>query len=169
MDHGQLQMGGGVVDGNPAGFGDEDQKESGEGEYLGGGEEVPGGGGSDFGDFREAGGIRADGDGEDGQHHGGFGEGGDGHFAGTAEAAEGTAGIQSGEGEKEAAETEQVDHGQHAAEEAERRLGGNHGEHQAGDGGGAEHDVGRGDEDPGGRVGQDHAFSKQLVEIAVGL
>src|ERR1035441_2587719 len=163
VDHGQFQMGGGVIDGNAAGFGDEDQEEG------CGGEEVPGGGGSDFGDFREAGGIGADGDGEDGQHHGGFGKGGDGHFAGAAEAAEGTAGIQSGEGEKEAAETEQVDHGQHAAEEAERRLGGNHGKHEAGDGGGGEHDVGRGGKDPGGRVGQDHAFAKQLVEIAVGL
>src|ERR1019366_10158282 len=82
VDHGQFQMGGGVIDGNAAGFGDEDQEEGGEGEYLGGGEEVPGGGGSDFGDFREAGGIGADGDGEDGQHHGGVGEGGEGDFAG---------------------------------------------------------------------------------------
>src|ERR1022692_94928 len=169
VDHGQLQMGGGVVHGNPAGFGDEDEEEGGEGEHLGGGEEMPGGGGSDPGDFREAGGIGTDGDGEDGQHHGGFGEGGDGHFAAGAQAAEGAAGIQSGEGEKEAAETEQVDQGQHAAEQAKRRAGGNHGDHEAGDGGGGEHDVGGGGEDPGGRVGQHHAFSKQLVEIAVGL
>ena len=35
--------------------------------------------------------------------------------------------------------------------------------------GGEEHDVGRGREEPGGRVRNHHAFSQQLVQIAVGL
>jgi hypothetical protein len=131
VDHGELEVSIRVIHRDAARLRDEHQRERGEGEHLRGGKKAPVLPNGGAGDLSEAGGTGADGDGEDGQHHGRFGQCRDGHLTAAAEAAEGAAGIESAERQKEAAQPEQIDHSQHAAEQAERRFGGDHGNHQA--------------------------------------
>src|SRR5262249_28869030 len=63
MNHGEFEVGGRIVDGDAAGFGDEDEEHGGAGEHLRGSEEAESVAGGDAGDLGEAGGVGADGDG----------------------------------------------------------------------------------------------------------
>ena len=79
----------------------------------------------------EIGGAGADGNGKDGQHHGRFRNGGEGHLAAAAHAAKGAARVEPSQSQKEPSKREQTDDGQHAAKQAQRALRSEQRHHQA--------------------------------------
>ena len=169
MNHGQFQVGGGIVHRDAARLGDQNQEHRGEGQHLGRSQKSPGIADGDSRHFGEAGGVGPDRHRKDRQHHGRFGQRRDSHLPAAAQPAERAARIEAAERQEEAPQAQQIDHGQHPAEKAQRGLRGEHRHHQARGRGGGEHHVRRRAENPGRGFRHHHALVEELVEFPVGL
>jgi len=168
VDHGQLEVGGGVVDGDAARLGEEHDEERRRGQDLSRVDrgaalrraphelaqvERPG---------REPGR-------EERQHQRGLCQGPDRHLAARAHAPEGAPGVEGGRGQGETAQGEQADQQQDAPRPLQRR-GGEDGRQERGCGDSTREVHARpGHENPG-RGGRAHGLlAQQLAEVRVGL
>ena len=139
VDHRELEVRGGVVDRDAAGLGDHDDEQSREGEQVGGAERDAG---SQLGPHERPEAERSAGQrhGEEPQHEGGLGQRGDRHVPARAHAAEGAAGVEGGQREREPSERQAPHQQQHAAGGLERRRRHEHRDQRRGREGGGEVD-----------------------------
>ena len=169
MDHGQLEMRGRIVHGEPAVLRERDHEERAEGEEIAG---AHGGGGVRHrarDDLAQVGRARTQGQGEDGERHGGLGQRGHGHLAARAHAAESGARVESGQREEEGPEKQEIDDDEQVADGVEGRR---HREHRDEEGHGhraREDDEGRRAEEPRGVAGDDDLLGEELAQLEIGL
>ena len=103
VNHRQFQMRRRIVHGNAPGFREQHNEQRGERHHVRRVEHFPGRALRGLDDVADVGRTGGDGDGENGQHHRRFGDGGNGHFAAAAHAAKRAARIKSAQREKKSA------------------------------------------------------------------
>ena len=167
VHHGELEMGGRVVDRDARVLGQRHDDQRGERQPER--DAQAGVGQHEVGDHRKLGRAGEQGDGEGDHDHRRLGKRGEHHLAARADAAEAGADVHADQRQEEARRAEERGDGDQVGRPAELEAGGEGRDERGGDPGGGEDHVGAGAEQPGRVLRQHGLLADQAQEVAIGL